>query len=78
MTHHEATAILNRVREGQQFSHFVITRALELTGDYETNGSNGMDQAIQKENVGGRAGRSPLLVATNLVRHSQETWANGC
>jgi hypothetical protein len=35
MTHHEATAILNRVREGQQFSYFVITRALELTGDYE-------------------------------------------
>ena len=35
MTHHEATAILNRAKEGQQFSHFVITRALELTGDYE-------------------------------------------
>ena len=35
MTHHEATAILDRVREGQQFSEFVITRALELTGDYE-------------------------------------------
>ena len=35
MTHHEATAILNRAKEGQQFSQFVITRALELTGDYE-------------------------------------------
>ena len=49
MTHHEATAILNRVREGRQFSEFVILRALELTGDYEAIGSNGMDQAIQKE-----------------------------
>ena len=35
MTHHEANRILDRVREGQQFSHYVITRALELTGDYE-------------------------------------------
>ncbi len=35
MNHAQATAILNRVREGQQFSEFVITRALELTGDYE-------------------------------------------
>jgi hypothetical protein len=65
MTHYEATAILNRVREGQQFSHFVITRALELTGDYEAIGSNGMDQAIQKEITGGRQGGSPLLVSTS-------------
>ena len=35
MTNYEANRILDRVREGQQFSHFVITRALELTGDYE-------------------------------------------
>ena len=58
MTHHEATAILNRVREGQQFSHFVITRALELTGDYETNGSNGMDQALPQESLGGGRGEA--------------------
>ena len=75
MTHHEATAILDRVREGQQFSHFVITRALELTGDYETNGSIGMDQAIQKESLGRRQGRSPLLVSTSYSGHSQETWS---
>jgi len=75
MTHHEATRILDRAREGQQFSHFVITRALELTGDYETNGSNGMDQAIQKESLGGRQGRSPLLVSTSHSGHSQETWS---
>jgi hypothetical protein len=57
MNHYEANKILDRVREGQQFSHFVITRALELTGDYEAIGSNGMDQAIQKESAGGRQGR---------------------
>ena len=75
MTHHEATAILNRAKEGQQFSHFVITRALELTGDYETNGSNGMDQALQKESAGGGWRGSPILVATDPSGHCQETRA---
>ena len=56
MTHHEATAILDRAREGQQFSSFVILRALELTGDYEGDGSKGMDQSFPKqvENAGVR------------------------
>jgi hypothetical protein len=35
VNHYEANRILDRVREGQQFSEFVILRALELTGDYE-------------------------------------------
>jgi hypothetical protein len=73
MTHHEANRILDRAKEGQQFSHFVITRALELTGDYEANGSNGMDQTIQKESARGRWGGSPILVATNPSGHCQET-----
>jgi hypothetical protein len=67
MTHHEATAILNRVREGQQFSEFVITRALELTGDYEEHRSPRMDQALPQEGDGGGQGRSPILVATDPV-----------
>ena len=78
MTHHEATAILNRVREGQQFSEFVITRALELTGDYEAIGSNGMDQTIQKESVRGRQGGSPILVAADFGRHCQEARPSSC
>ena len=52
MTHHEATAILDRAREGQQFSSFVILRALELTGDYEGDGSKGMDQAVSDKETG--------------------------
>ena len=75
MTHHEATAILDRVREGQQFSHFVITRALELTGDYEANGKQGMDQALPQESARERTGGSPILVATNPSGHCQETWS---
>ena len=76
MTHHEATAILNRVKEGQQFSHFVITRALELTGDYEEQRGNRMDEALPQESARRRAGGSAILVATDFVGHSQETRAN--
>ena len=75
MTHHEANRILDRAREGQQFSEFVILRALELTGDYEGNGSIGMDQTLQKESARGRWGGSPILVATDPAGHCQETWA---
>ena len=54
MTHYEANRILDRVSEGQQFSAFVILRALELTGDYEGDGSQRMDQSFpdQKANAG--------------------------
>ena len=62
MTHHEATAILDRAREGQQFSSFVILRALELTGDYEGDGSQGMDQALSNQTaVGGVRERQSLV-----------------
>lgn len=74
MNHYEANRILDRVREGQQFSEFVITRALELTGDYEEQRSGRMDQAIQKENARGGQGRSPILVAADIVGHSKEAW----
>ena len=74
MTHHEANRILDRTREGQQFSEFVILRALELTGDYEGIGSKGMDQALQKESPRGRWRGSPILVATDPSGHCQETW----
>ena len=78
MTHHEATAILNRVREGQQFSEFVITRALELTGDYEEQRGNRVDQAIPQESLGGGQGRSPVLVATDPSGHCQQARPSGC
>ena len=78
MTHHEATAILNRVREGQQFSKFVITKALELTGDYEEHRSLGMDQTLPQESLGGGQGRSPILVATNSSGYCQEARPSGC
>lgn len=65
MTHHEATAILDRAREGQQFSSFVILRALELTGDYEGNGSQGMDQAVPVKAQNAGTGQRQSLVGGN-------------
>ena len=65
MTHHEATAILDRAREGQQFSSFFILRALELTGDYEGDGSEGMDQALSNQTEDGRFWQCQSLVGGN-------------
>lgn len=73
MTYEQANRILNRTREGWEFSEFVITKALELTGDYEPNGGFGMDKEVQKENEGRREKGSVLLVANNSGRHNQET-----
>ena len=66
MNHSEANRILDRVREGQQFSSFVILRALELTGDYEGNGSQGMDQALSNQTAGGGVRERQSLVGGNL------------
>ena len=49
MNHYEANRILDRVREGQQFSEFVITRALELTGDYEEFQSKELEDTNDKD-----------------------------
>lgn len=65
MTHHEATAILDRAREGQQFSSFVILRALELTGDYEGDGSKGMDQSFPDQAANARVRQCQSLVGGN-------------
>ena len=65
MTHYEANRILDRVREGQQFSSFVILRALELTGDYEGDGSEGMDQALPNQTADGRFWQCQSLVGGN-------------
>ena len=73
MTYEQATRILDQTREGWEFSEFVILRALELTGDYEPNGSSGMDTALQKENSGTWERRSLQLVAEHTGRHNQKT-----
>lgn len=69
MTHEQAVRILDRTQEGWEFSEFVILRALELTGDYEPNGSNGMGQALSQESLGGWEKGSLELVARHARGH---------
>jgi len=63
MTYEQAQRILDRTQEGWEFSEFVILRALELTGDYEPNGSGGVEEALPQESNGGGQRRSLPLVA---------------
>ena len=63
MTYAQANKILDRTREGWQFSEFVILRALELTGDHNPMGSSGVEKTLPQENIGGGQERSVLLVA---------------
>jgi hypothetical protein len=72
MNYERANQILDRTREGWQFSEFVILRALELTGDYEPSGSAGMDTALQKEDSGAWEARSLCLVAEHVGRHHKK------
>jgi hypothetical protein len=73
MNYEQANKILDRSKEGWQFSEFVTLKALELTGDYEPNGSAGMDTALQKENAGTWEAQSVRLVAEHVDRHCQKT-----
>lgn len=69
MTNEQANQILDRAKEGQQFSPFVIDRALALTGDYEPERSSRMGEALSEEGDGVWEKRSLLLVANHIARH---------
>jgi hypothetical protein len=71
MTYAQANRILDRTREGWQFSSFVINRALCLTGDIDPDRSPGMGEALSDEIKGGWEKRSVLLVANHIGRHNQ-------
>jgi hypothetical protein len=69
VTNEQANQILDRAKEGQQFSSFVIDRALSLTGDIDPDRSPGMGEALSEEGDGGWEKRSVLLVANYIGRH---------
>jgi len=71
MNHDQANRILDRTREGWQFSEFVINRALELTGDIDPDRGSGMGEALPEKGDGGWDKRSVLLVANHIGRHNQ-------
>ena len=69
MTNEQANKILDRAKEGQQFSPFVIDRALCLTGDIDPDRGGGMGEALSEEGDGDWEKRSLLLVAIHIRRH---------
>ena len=71
MTYAQANRILDRTREGWEFSEFVILRALELTGDYEPSGSAGMDCSLSSQDETKWEDISVELVADHVRRHRQ-------
>jgi len=71
MNNAQANQILDRIKEGQQFSPFVIDRALCLTGDIDSDRGGGMGEALQEKDDGVWEKRSVLLVANHIGRHHQ-------
>ena len=78
MNYEQANQILDRAKEGQQFSPFVIARALCLTGDIDPDRSSGMGEALPQEGNGVWEKRSVLLVANHIGRHNQAAGPTGC
>ena len=73
-----ANSILSRLKDGEEFSESVIRTALIDAGDLTSNGSQGLDQALQEEDSGGGESRGISLVAENLIRRSKAAWAESC
>jgi hypothetical protein len=71
MNYFDAHKLLDKVKDGQTFSRFIIDRALMLTGDIEADRSAGMDFEIQPENQGIGQGQGISLVEDHDCRHFQ-------
>ena len=71
MNYFDAHKLLDRVKDGQTFSRVVIDRALELTGDYAPERSQGMDFEIPGQDQGTRQSQGIGMVANHDCRHFQ-------
>ena len=73
-----ANSILSRLKDGEEFSQSVIRTALIDAGDLAPDRSQGLDQALQEEDLGSGQSRGISLVAENLIRRSKAAWAESC
>lgn len=70
-----ANKLLDKVRDGQQFSSEQINAALYATGDiYAAMRGEGMEKTLRGEGEGTGQGQSPELVDCREGRHSQDSW----
>ncbi len=68
-------SLLDRRREGQEFSLADINRALRDAGDLAPDRGERMDKTLSQEATGaGEAGR-PSMVGEYQDGHKKETWA---
>jgi hypothetical protein len=73
-----ANSILDKLKDGEQFSQSVIRTALRDVGDLAPDRGERLDQAVQEEDQGGGRNRSMGMVAENLIRLSKKTWSESC
>jgi len=68
-------SLLDKRREGQEFSLADINRALRDAGDLEPERSEGVDKTLSQETTrAGQAG-SPSMVGRCQDGHQKKTWA---
>ena len=75
MNYYQAHAILDKVKDGTNYSPQIVLKALEMTGD------TGTDRAFQRlrsermdSEISGTRQPSPKLVAENIIRNSKVAW----
>lgn len=70
MNYEQAHKILDRAKDGEQFSIFTINQALFLTGDigvHERDRSAGMDRTIQHQEIPSRFTGSEIMVVKEYI-----------
>jgi hypothetical protein len=76
MNKYEANQLLDRCRETSQLSYSDTTRALKATGDYEADGSEGVDSEVQAEVSRPWENESIRMVVADLTRHGKKAWVS--
>ena len=72
---YESKNLLDRRREGQEFSLADINRALRNSGDLAQNGSERMDTSIPHESEGNGETASTSMVGGCEAWYKKEAWA---
>ena len=76
MDKNEANRLLDQHKETRQLNYADTTAALRATGDYEDDGSSGMDKEIPQESERPWENECFRLVVASLVRHREKAWVN--
>jgi hypothetical protein len=70
-----ANQLLDKLKDGDQFSQHDIDTALRDAGDIASDGSEGIYQEIPQESDGGGESQGFGLVVAELGKVNQKTWS---